>query len=265
MSTHFYSSVGGDESTQRFFSRTKLPLSWPTMPTILPHRLRRKFRSTKSKMRSRQSPASSITSLQTSFNPADTLKSLRTHQWSYYDAQYLLLAVLGIFSLCVIQHPGPFVKTIVASLLMLSLVLPITRQFFLPFLPVASWLIFFYACGYVQLLRFHTGRGRLTLRLQIHLWRIPTSDLGPSATNPRKHHVRRQSVKYHVCAQSCCLGRHSLDPLRSHPFWRSICRFWYFVHLRPAWNDTCICKSFWIHESGRCSHPAHIPLRSTLV
>lgn len=147
MSTHFYSTVGGDESTQRFFSRTKVPLTWPTMPTILPHRLRRKFRSTKSKIRSRQSPASSITSLQTSFNPADTLKSLRTHQWSYYDAQYLLLAILGIFSLCVIQHPGPFVKTVVATLLMLVLLLPITRQFFLPFLPIAAWLIFFYACG----------------------------------------------------------------------------------------------------------------------
>jgi hypothetical protein len=30
--------------------------------------------------------------------------------------------------------------------LLLSLVLPITRQFFLPFLPIAAWLIFFYAC-----------------------------------------------------------------------------------------------------------------------
>lgn len=144
MSSQYFSLR--DDTTQRFFTKSKIPLSWPTLPTILPHRLRRKFRSTRSKIRSRQTPTSSITSLQTSFNPADTLRSLRTHQWSYYDGQYLLLAVLGIFSLCIIEHPGPFVKTLVATLLMTSLILPITRQFFLPFLPIATWLIFFFAC-----------------------------------------------------------------------------------------------------------------------
>ena len=148
MRTHFYSSLTGndhdDDSTQRYFTRTKL--AWPSMPSILPHRIRRKIKSTKSRLRARQSPSSTITSLQTSFNPADTLKSLRTHQWSHHDAQFLLLALVGIFSLCVIQSPGPFVKTIVASLLMLALLLPITRQFFLPFLPIAAWLVFFYAC-----------------------------------------------------------------------------------------------------------------------
>jgi hypothetical protein len=61
--------------------------------------------------------------------------------------------IIGIFSLSVIQSPGPFGKTAMASLLMTSLLLPITRQFFLPFLPIASWLFFFYACQYVILLR----------------------------------------------------------------------------------------------------------------
>lgn len=141
-----YFSLGDNDSTQRFFTRSKVPLSWPTLPTIVPHRLRRKFRSTRSKLRSRQTPTTNITRLQSSFNPADTLNSLRTHQWSYYDAQYIFMAVIGIFSLCIIQSPGPFVKTMVATLLMLSLLLPITRQFFLPFLPIATWLVFFYAC-----------------------------------------------------------------------------------------------------------------------
>ena len=134
------------ESAQRFFSRSNILPSWPSMPVLVPHRFRRKFRSTRSKIHSRQAPASSITSLQTSFNPADTLKSLRTHQWSYYDAQYLFLAIVGIFSLCIIQSPGPLVKFVVATLLMTSLVLPVTRQFFLPFLPIAAWLVFFFAC-----------------------------------------------------------------------------------------------------------------------
>lgn len=142
-------SGGGDDSTQRFFSRTSIPI-WSSLPTIVPHRLRRKFRSTRSKIRSRQSPTSSITSLNTSFSPADTLKSLRTHHWSYYDAQYLFLAVVGIFALSVMQYPGPLVKTFVATLLMTSLVLPITRQFFLPFLPIAAWLVFFFSCQFVS-------------------------------------------------------------------------------------------------------------------
>ncbi|KAI5209954.1 PAP2-domain-containing protein [Aureobasidium subglaciale] len=146
-----YFALGGanndEESTQRFFTRNKF---LPSLPTMLPHRLRRKFRSTRSKIRSRQTPTSSISALQTSFNPRDTLRSLRDHQWSVYDAQYLFLAVVGIFALCVIQSPGPMVKTTVATLLMLSLLLPVTRQFFLPFLPIAAWLVFFFSCQFIS-------------------------------------------------------------------------------------------------------------------
>ncbi|KAF2769515.1 PAP2-domain-containing protein, partial [Teratosphaeria nubilosa] len=137
------------DSTQRFFSVSKIPLSWPTLPVILPHRIRRKFRSTRSKIRSRQTPTSSIASLNTSFKPSDTIRALRTHQWSYYDAQYLFLAVLGIFTLSVIQSPGPMVKTLVATVLLGSLTIPITRQIALPFLPIASYLLLFYSCQFI--------------------------------------------------------------------------------------------------------------------
>jgi inositol phosphorylceramide synthase catalytic subunit len=125
------------------FAKSNIQLRWPTLKLLVPHRLRRKLRS---KLRNRQSPASSITTLQTSFSPADTLRSLQSHRWTVYDGQYLILAILGIFSLCIIESPGALVKSVVASLLLFSLVLPITRQFFLPFLPIAAWLIFFYAC-----------------------------------------------------------------------------------------------------------------------
>lgn len=122
--------------------RGRLSMAWPTLPVLVPHRWRWKFRS---RLRSRQSPASSLTALQTSFSPADTIRSLRNHRWSLYDGQYLLLAVLAVFSLCVIETPGPMVETVIAILLLSSLVIPITRQFFLPFLPIASWLVLFYA------------------------------------------------------------------------------------------------------------------------
>ncbi len=125
-------------------SKAQFQLPWRSIQLLVPHRIRRKLRS---KLRSRQSPASSIATLQTSFSPADTLRSLQSHRWTLYDGQYLILAILGIFSLCIIEDPGPLVKTVIASLLLTSLILPITRQFFLPFLPIAAWLIFFYACS----------------------------------------------------------------------------------------------------------------------
>ena len=130
---------------QNTYSRAKLPFSWsPSLPSIIPHRIRRKIRS---KLRSRQSPSSTLASLQTSTSPADTLRSLRSHRWSYYDGQYLILIILGIFSLSIIPSPGPILKTVISTLILVSLILPVTRQFALPFMPIASWLIFFYACG----------------------------------------------------------------------------------------------------------------------
>ncbi|MCJ1235440.1 Aureobasidin resistance protein Aur1 [Varicellaria rhodocarpa] len=129
------------------FSPTKLGFSWPpSLPILIPHRFRRKLRS---RIRSRQSPSSSLTSLQTSFKPSDTLRSLRGHRWSYYDAHYLFLIILLVFALSMIERPGALAKTAVATLLLTSLILPITRQFFLPFLPIATWLIFFYSCQFV--------------------------------------------------------------------------------------------------------------------
>lgn len=171
MSSSKYFALGGsgdgndDSSTQRFFTRNKF---LPSLPTILPHRLRRKLRSTRSKISSRQTPTSSISALQTSFDPKDTLRSLRHHKWSVYDAQYIFLAIIGIFCLCVIQEPGPLAKTAIATLLMLSLLLPITRQFFLPFLPIAAWLVLFYSCQYVLFIRILLIP--LTRFPQIHLW-----------------------------------------------------------------------------------------------
>ena len=125
----------------------KLPFSWPpSIPVLIPHRIRRKLRS---RIRNRQSPSSSLASLQTSFRLSDTLRTLRGHRWSVYDAQYLVLTVLGIFALSIIESPGPLAKTAIATLLLGSLLIPITRQFFLPLLPIICWLVFFDACGYV--------------------------------------------------------------------------------------------------------------------
>lgn len=139
-STFFRS--GGD-AIHGTFSQAKIPLSWLSIPTVIPHRLRRKIRS---RLRNRTSPASSLSSLNWSFSPKDTIRALRAHRWSYYDGQYLLLAVVFVFSLSLMEHPGPLLKTLGAAALMTALVIPITRQFFLPALPILAWVILFFSC-----------------------------------------------------------------------------------------------------------------------
>ncbi|KAF1985821.1 PAP2-domain-containing protein [Aulographum hederae CBS 113979] len=131
------------------FTRPKFPIALPNLRFIVPHRVRRKWRATRSHIHSRITPASSIARLQTSVNPADTLRSLREHQWSFYDGQYFFLAVVGIFSLCVMEVPGPMLKTFIATLILSALMLPVTRQVVLPFLPVIIWLLLFAACKYI--------------------------------------------------------------------------------------------------------------------
>jgi inositol phosphorylceramide synthase catalytic subunit len=125
--------------------QSQVQIPWRSIQLLVPHRLRRKIRS---KLRNRQSPASSVTALQKSFSPADTLRSLQQHQWTWHDGQWVILAFLGIFSLSIIQSPGPMVKMAVATLIGTSLILPITRQFFLPFMPIAAYLIWFYSARY---------------------------------------------------------------------------------------------------------------------
>ena len=133
-------------------SKTQVQIPWRSIQLLVPHRLRRKI---KSKLRSRQSPASSITALQTSFSPADTLRALQQHKWTWHDGQWLILSFLGIFSLCIMESPGPMVKILATTLIGLSLLLPITRQFFLPFMPIAAYLIWFYSARCVSSSQFH--------------------------------------------------------------------------------------------------------------
>ncbi|KAL4884672.1 hypothetical protein BJY04DRAFT_168755 [Aspergillus karnatakaensis] len=134
------------DRTQNQFGKLQIQVPWRSIQLLVPHRMRRKLRS---KLRSRVSPTSSIASLQTSLSPSDTLRSLQSHRWTVYDFQYLLLLIVGIFSLTVIESPGPVGKTAIFSMLLFSLLLPLTRQFFLPFLPIAGWLLFFYACQFI--------------------------------------------------------------------------------------------------------------------
>ena len=115
---------------------------------IIPQKLRRKWRATKARMRG-GSPTTAITKLETSLLPTDAIRALRKHQWSIYDGQYLILAILAIFCLSIMTFPSALFRTFIAALLMSSLLIPLTRQFFLPFLPIIAYLVLFYSCKYV--------------------------------------------------------------------------------------------------------------------
>lgn len=118
---------------------------WPLnmIPNPIPKHFRRKLRS---KLRARQSPASSVSSVETSLSPYDSLRLLKAHQWSLYDLQYLIPMVLILFSLSISPAPGLLQKFAMVAGYILLLLVPVTRQFFLPFLPIGTWLLFFFSC-----------------------------------------------------------------------------------------------------------------------
>jgi len=134
------------DSIPRRYISVSLPRAIPSIRLLIPHKVRRKWRSTKSRIHSGMAPSSTLAALDLSFSPLDTVKALGRHQWSVYDAQYIFLLLVGIFVLCVVETPGAFVKMALATLIILSLILPITRQFFLPALPIFGWLFLFYSC-----------------------------------------------------------------------------------------------------------------------
>jgi inositol phosphorylceramide synthase catalytic subunit len=140
--------MGESGTSTPIFSMSKTTFSWPlNFSNPLPHKYR--AHKLRSKLRARQSPASSIASVQTSFSPFITLRALKAHKWSIYDAQYLLLITLGIFTLSISPSPSPLLKMGAVALLVAALLMPVTSQFFFPFLPILTWLVFFFSCRYV--------------------------------------------------------------------------------------------------------------------
>ncbi|AEO68018.1 778803de-770e-46fa-9191-8e60e16174fd [Thermothielavioides terrestris] len=132
-----------------------LPLRWPgTLAQLnpIPHKFRpvRKLRlrlrphgSSKS-----QAQADDVTRLQTSFDVRRSLSALRTRRWSLWDLQYLVLFGYIVFSLAILPS-APLLKTGVLVVLGLVLLMPITQQFFLPSLPIWTYLLYFFSSRFI--------------------------------------------------------------------------------------------------------------------
>lgn len=131
-----------------FKARPKLPFLWPGSINLaklnpIPHRYRPSRRRSRQKQRESYSGTSDVTALQTSFNVLDSVRAIRRHRWSISDIQYVALAGFLIFSLA-ITPPAPVIKTLVIIGTLLVLFMPITRQFFLPSLPIWTYLTYFF-------------------------------------------------------------------------------------------------------------------------
>lgn len=89
-----------------------------------------------------------ITSLNTSFSLWQGIKDLRSHKWTPSDLQYAILTIITLFSLY-ISPSAPLLKLLALTASMLVLLIPATRQFFLPSSMIWVWLLYFFSSRYV--------------------------------------------------------------------------------------------------------------------
>ncbi|KAG0049584.1 Aureobasidin resistance protein Aur1 [Gryganskiella cystojenkinii] len=77
-----------------------------------------------------------------------TLRPFQQYHYSLYDLQYVFLFVLLTFCYWIMEKPVWF-KLPIATVLTSLLIPKRTRQFMLPFLAVAAWLLLFYCCRFI--------------------------------------------------------------------------------------------------------------------
>ncbi len=99
---------------------------------------------TRSKSKHTPPGVAPISTLQRSFNLWDGIRSLQKHRWQLSDSQYVLLAGLVLFSLS-ITPAAPTAKTFAVVGGLWVLLMPATRQFFLPSLMIWVWLLYFFS------------------------------------------------------------------------------------------------------------------------
>lgn len=131
--------------------KPKLQLLWPehvNLPFLntVPPRYRIGRRRTKSKSRPGNEE---LTSLKTSFNAWDGVRDLQQHHWRTSDLQYAVVGLLVLFSFW-IAPPAPGVKLLAILGSAWVLLMPATRQFFLPSVTIWTWLLYFFCSRYVR-------------------------------------------------------------------------------------------------------------------
>ncbi|KAH6623565.1 hypothetical protein F5144DRAFT_365812 [Chaetomium tenue] len=129
-----------------------LPLRWPgTLAQLnpIPHKYRstRKLRLQLRGSKSHNQP-DDITKLQRSFDVLKSVRALRSRRWTIWDLQHPMTFGFILFSLAILPS-APFIKTGVLVVLGLLLLMPATQQFFLPSLPIWTYLLYFFASRFI--------------------------------------------------------------------------------------------------------------------
>ncbi|TFK51566.1 PAP2-domain-containing protein [Heliocybe sulcata] len=84
-----------------------------------------------------------------SLSPSDTMARLRQHTFTFSDSIYIFHLALAAFWITLMQFPPFPLKLAVPILYTILLLIPLTSQFFLPFVPVASWILTFYSSRFI--------------------------------------------------------------------------------------------------------------------
>ena len=129
--------------------KTKMPFPWTENLNLdflnrLPasYHVGRRVRP-RSKSKPIRPDGTDITSLQRSFSLWDGVRDFQKHDWKFSDIQYFVLGSLVLFSLY-IAPPAPSEKTLAVLGGLWLLLMPATRQFFLPSLSIWTWLLYFF-------------------------------------------------------------------------------------------------------------------------
>ena len=119
-----------------------------------------------------------------SLNPRDTLRRLQKHSFTLSDLVYLVHIVNSVFWLVIMRVPGFPIKLLIPLLHIGLLLVPFTSQFFLPALPVTTYLITFYSSQFIPNHRRPSIYVSLLPTLESVLFGANISDLLTRYTHP---------------------------------------------------------------------------------
>ena len=129
-----------------------LPSLWTENLTLavlsrLPNRYQVGRRRGRAKSGAARHDVPEVTSLQTSFNLWDGIRDLQKHKWHLVDLQYVFLTGLTLFSLSIAPE-APALKLFALLGVVWLMLMPATRQFFLPSATIWVWLVYFFCSRY---------------------------------------------------------------------------------------------------------------------
>ena len=81
---------------------------------------------------------------------SDSIEAFRRHTLTRGEKfKYAILLAVATFSLFIMEVPGFPLKLVIPLLFAITILVPVTSQFFLPAAPIFAWLIFFYSSKFI--------------------------------------------------------------------------------------------------------------------